>query len=187
MDEKNNINSEEHSEETQNQTNETETTAEQIIEQLKKELEEKQDFALRIAAEAQNTKKRAEKDILDAKNYALSRFGKDIIAVCDNLERSLEAAKQQAENSNDKELCTNLITGIEMTLNMLRKAMEDQNIKKIDTQIGQKFDPHFHQAMFEQPVQEGQEAGVISSIAQEGYTISDRILRPAMVGITKKA
>ena len=167
--------------------NDTELSEEQIIEQLKKELEEKQDLILRTAAEAQNTRKRAEKDIIDAKNYALSSFAKDIVAVCDNLERSLSAAKQQIETTTDKDMCTTLITGVEMTLNMLLKAMEDRNINKIEAAIGQKFDPHLHQAMFEQPAPEGQEAGTIASIVQPGYTINDRILRPAMVGITKKS
>lgn len=186
MEEQQNLNSEENLETTQEQICDNEPSNEQIIAQLKQELEEKQDLILRTAAESQNTKKRAEKDIIDAKNYALSSFAKDIIAVCDNLERSLQAAKQQAENSNNKDLCDNLITGIEMTLNMLIKAMESRSINKITADIGQKFDPHIHQAMFEQPAEEGQETGVIASIIQPGYVINDRILRPVMVGITKK-
>src|SRR5699024_6026901 len=85
-----------------------ELSPEEIINQLKKELAEKHDLMLRTAADAQNTRKRAEKDILDAKNYALSSFAKDIIAVCDNLERSLEAAKQQLEANPKNEICNSL-------------------------------------------------------------------------------
>lgn len=172
---------------------ESEATAEDAltkeIETLRAQLEAEKDQMLRIAAEAQNARKRAEKEVIDAKNYALSSFAKDILAVCDNLERSLSAAKQQIETVSEeqKAIFDTLTTGVEMTYNMLIKALEARDICKLNTEIGAKFDPHLHQAMFEQPAEEGQEAGLIANIIQDGYMIKDRVLRAAMVGITKKA
>ena len=138
--------------------------------------------ALRYAAEAENTRRRAEKEANDARAYAIQRFGRDLLGVADNLERALQAAPRDAEDSAVK----NLVLGIEMTERELQQVFERNGLKKIDPETGTRFDPHLHQAMMEEAAP-GAAPGSIVRVLQAGYELYGRIIRPALVVVAAKA
>lgn len=158
------------------------TQSEQIA-SLRAELEQAHDRALRMAAEAENVRKRALREVSDAKTYAIASFAKEILPVCDSLERALLTTKTTQADQATQEL-DNLLTGMQMTQEILLKALQHMKVNKIEA-LNAAFDPNFHQAMFEVPVEQPEQAGKIANIVQEGYTIGERVLRPALVGITK--
>ena len=137
--------------------------------------------ALRYAAEAENTRRRAEKEANDARAYAIQRFGRDLLGVADNLERALQAAPRDAEDSAVK----NLVLGIEMTERELQQVFERNGLKKVDPAEGAKFDPHLHQAMMEEAVP-GAAPGAVVRVLQAGYELYGRIVRPALVVVAAK-
>lgn len=153
------------------------------IASLRAELEQAHDRALRMAAEAENVRKRALREVSDAKTYAIASFAKEILPVCDSLERALLTTKTTQADQATQEL-DNLLTGMQMTQEILLKALQHMKVNKIEA-LNAAFDPNFHQAMFEVPVEQPEQAGKIANIVQEGYTIGERVLRPALVGITK--
>lgn len=153
------------------------------IASLRAELEQAHDRALRMAAEAENVRKRALREVSDAKTYAIASFAKEILPVCDSLERALLTTKTTQAAPAAQEL-DNLLTGMQMTQEILLKALQHMKVNKIEA-LNAAFDPNFHQAMFEVPVEQPEQAGKIANIVQEGYTIGERVLRPALVGITK--
>lgn len=152
------------------------------IEVLKAENADLKDKFLRLAAEMDNLRRRTEREIKDAKTYSVASFARDMLSVSDNLRRGLEAVPAEARAAGEAGLMA-LVEGVEMTERAMLSALERHGVKKIEPS-GQKFDPHFHQAMFEVPNAELPNNTVIQ-VVQDGYVIGDRVLRPAMVGVSK--
>ena len=147
---------------------------------LEAEIAELKDRLLRAAAEVENTRRRAKKDVEDASNYAVTKFARDLLDVGDNLRRALEAAGNDA---NADPAMKTLIDGVEMTEKTLLKAFEQNGIEKLEP-LGEKLDPNQHQAVFEMP-NPAYPDGHVAQVMQAGYVIKGRLLRPAMVGVTK--
>lgn len=139
------------------------------------------DQALRYAAEAENTRRRAEKDVNDARAYAIQKFARDLLGVADNLSRALE----HAPKDGDDPLARNLAVGLEMTEKELFAAFARNGLKRVFPNPGEKFDPHLHQAVMEQTSVDVAPGGVIS-VLQAGYELFGRIVRPAMVVVAAK-
>lgn len=139
------------------------------------------DQLLRAVAEAENVRKRAERDVADARKYAVTGFARDMLAVGENLQMALdnisEDARKQDENLN------NLAAGIEMTAQELLRVFENHGIKRINPK-GERFDHNYHQAVA-QIEDEKHEPGTVVQVLQAGYVIKDRLLRPAMVTVAK--
>lgn len=152
------------------------------MEQLAKARDDMRDRWLRSMAEMENLRRRTEREVADARSYGISNFARDMIGVSDNMRRALEAVPAELRASADSGLKA-LIEGVELTDRELLKALEKHGVTKIDPQ-GQKFDPNFHQAMFEMP-DPSVPAGTVAQVVQEGFKIGDRVLRPALVGVSK--
>lgn len=150
------------------------------VDKLKAEVAELKDRLLRMAAETDNFRKRAEREKAEATLYAATNFARDLLSVPDNLSRALAAVPPEVRESAD-EAMKNLFEGLEVTERDLLNVLQRHGIRRIDPR-GEKFDPHFHQAMFEVP---GGVAGTVAEVVQPGYAIGERCLRPAMVGIAK--
>lgn len=158
-----------------------ETDAE-LIARLSAENEELKDRFIRIAADMENLRRRTARDVRDARAYAVTNFARDMLGVGDNLRRALEAIPQEARDAGDAGFKA-LIEGVEMTERDMLGALERHGVKKLEPK-GEKFDPNFHQAMFEVPNPEVPHNSVFE-VVQAGYVIGDRVLRPAMVGVAK--
>jgi len=165
----------------QNKADEKLEGLQQYIHKLEEQLSITKDQMVRALAEAENTRKRAIKEREDASKYAVSNFARDIVSVADNLRRALDA--MPAEILAEFPQVKNLIDGIDATERELLRSFHKNGISKIEP-LGEKFDPHFHEVMFEAPVP-GKETGIIIQIVEPGYMINGRILRPARVGIAK--
>lgn len=152
------------------------------IETLKAENAELRDRFLRLAAEMDNLRRRTERELKDVKAYAVTAFARDMLSVSDNLRRALEALPDEARAAADSGLSA-LVEGVEMTERGMLSTLERHGVRKIDAE-GQKFDPNFHQAMFEIPNADVPNNTVVQ-VVQAGYAIGDRVLRPAMVGVAK--
>ncbi|MFJ6325658.1 MULTISPECIES: nucleotide exchange factor GrpE [unclassified Rhizobium] len=152
------------------------------VELLKAENGELRDRYLRLAAEMDNLRRRTEREVKDAKSYSVASFARDMLAVADNLRRTLDAIPAEARAGGDAGLTT-LIEGVEMTERSMLSALERHGVRQLEP-IGQKFDPNFHQAMFEVPNPEVPNNTVVQ-VVQAGFVIGDRVLRPAMVGVAK--
>ena len=152
------------------------------IARLESEKSDLTDRLLRTAADMDNLRRRTERDIADARKYALSKFAGDLLAVGDNLHRALEAVPPEARAAGESGI-TALIDGVEMTKRELDRVLERHGIKAIAAQ-GERFDPNRHQAVFEVP-DASVPAGTVVQVMQGGYTIGDRVLRAAMVGVSK--
>ena len=137
---------------------------------------------LRFAAEAENTRRRAERETNDARAYAIQKFARDLLGVADNLSRAIAHVPADHGDSAVK----NFIVGVEMTEKELQGAFERNGLKKIDPAKGEKFDPHKHQAMMEQPASDVEPGGVIQ-VLQPGYELLGRLVRPAMVVVAARA
>jgi molecular chaperone GrpE len=138
------------------------------------------DQLLRALADTENVRRRAEREKEDASKYAVATLARDILSVADNLRRALESLPtDQAPNDATR----NLLAGVEATERELLAIFERRGIKRLEP-VGQRFDPNFHQAMFEVP-NSGQEPGTVVQVLQPGYVIFDRLLRPALVGVAK--
>jgi molecular chaperone GrpE len=151
-------------------------------EQLRAENAELRDRYLRLAADMDNLRRRTEREVKDAKSYAVAGFARDMLAVSDNLRRALDAIPAEVRENADAGLST-LIEGVEMTERAMLSALERHGVRKLDP-IGQKFDPNFHQAMFEVPNADVPNNTVVQ-VVQDGLSIGERVLRPAMVGVAK--
>ena len=149
---------------------------------LQAENSELKDQLLRLAAEMENLRKRTARDVHDAKTYSVANFARDMLAVSDNLRRALEAIPADAMEKDDAGLKA-LAEGVEMTERTMLSTLERHGVKKIEPE-GQKFDPHFHQAMFEIPNTEVPNNTVLQ-VVQAGFVIGDRVLRPALVGVSR--
>ena len=151
------------------------------IEQLREEAAAMKDQLLRALAEVENTRRRAERDRQDIAKYAITDFARDLLSPADNLRRALDAVPSEALGQDP--VLANLSEGVEATERELLSAFEKFGIKRIES-LDQKFDPNFHQAMFEVP-DSGKPAGTIVQVVQDGFMIHDRLLRPALVGVAK--
>ena len=152
------------------------------VELLRAENGELRDKYLRLAAEMDNLRRRTERDVKDAKSYSVAGFARDMLAVSDNLRRALEAIPVDAREGGDAGLNA-LAEGVEMTERSMLAALERHGVRKLEP-MGEKFDPNFHQAMFEVPNAEIASNTVVQ-VVQAGYVIGERVLRPAMVGVSK--
>lgn len=140
------------------------------------------DQMLRLAADMENLRKRTAREIHDARTYATTNFARDMLAVSDNLRRALDAIPADALAEGDAGLKA-LAEGVEMTERAMLLALERHGVKQLSPE-GQKFDPNFHQAIFEVPNPDVPNNTVVQ-VVQTGYVIGDRVLRPAMVGVSR--
>lgn len=152
------------------------------VELLQKEVTEARDRMLRTLAEMENLRKRTAKEVADSKLYGVTGFARDVLDIADNLQRALDAIPAETRAAADLGM-TSLIEGVELTERALLNALEKHGVKKFDP-LGQKFDPNFQQAMYEVP-DASVPAGTVVQVMQAGYTIGDRVLRPALVGVAK--
>lgn len=149
---------------------------------LLKENEDLKDRAMRAAAEMENLRRRTARDVHDARAYAIANFARDMLSVSDNLRRAIEAVPSDAKAGGDAGLAS-LLEGVEMTERAMLSMLERHGVKKLAPE-GEKFDPNFHQAMFEVPNPDVA-ANTVVQVVQPGYSIGERVLRPAMVGVSK--
>lgn len=154
-----------------------------VLQALQKENAELKDKALRAVAEAENTRRRAERERQDAVRYAAAGFARDMVQVSDNLRRAIAALKPE-EREASPDTVKALIDGVEATERQLLATFERHGIKEITPAPGERFDAHLHEAMFEVP-NSGQPAGTVVHVVEAGYMIGDRLLRAARVGVAK--
>ncbi|MEM1383920.1 MAG: nucleotide exchange factor GrpE [Pseudomonadota bacterium] len=155
--------------------------AEMRIAELEGELATVKDRLLRALAEAENVRRRAERDRKDAETYGGTRLARDLLAVHDNMARAMSAADDSLRTDHAA-----FIEGMELTQRELLNAFGKHKIAPLTPELGEKFDPNRHQAMFEAPVP-GATPGTVIEVMQAGFVIADRLLRPALVGVAKAA
>jgi molecular chaperone GrpE len=148
------------------------------IDALRAERDEFRDKFMRALADAENTRKRADRDRREAENYGSARFARDMLPIYDNLRRALQSADEAEQDINKA-----LLEGVELTMRELISVFKKHGIDPIVPEVGDRFDPQLHQAMFEAPVP-GTKAGDIIQVAAEGFMLHDRLLRPAQVGVS---
>ena len=156
-------------------------SVEESVENKNKEIKELKDQLLRSLAEGENLRKRTLKEIADAKKYSHISFVRDLLSSVDNLQRALEAVPD--DKSQLSEPIKNLFIGLEIVEKEILNTFEKYSLKQINP-LGEKFDYNLHQAMFEVPTNE-KEPGYVVEVSQKGYLLHDRLVRPAMVGISK--
>ncbi len=149
---------------------------------LSREVAELKDRLLRTLAEMENLRRRTDREVGDARTYGVSNFARDILGVADNMRRAIETLGPEGRQNVDPGVKA-LIEGVELTERELLKVLEKNGVKKLEPK-GEKFDPNLHQAMYEVP-DPSLPAGQIVQVVQDGYTIGDRILRPALVAVAK--
>ncbi len=152
--------------------------------ELVREAAEYKDKLLRTLAEMENLRKRTEREVADARLYGNASFARDVLAVADNMERAFEAVGPELRAQGDAKVKA-LVEGVELTERELLKVLEKHGVKKFSP-TGEKFDPNFHQAMYEVENPE-LPAGHVAQVIQAGYTLGDRVLRPALVAVVKAA
>ncbi len=151
-------------------------------EALAKEAADWRDKMLRTLAEMENLRKRTAKEVSDARSYGITGFARDVLDIADNLQRALDAVPAETRELADPMLKT-LIEGVVLTERSLLSALEKNGVKKFDP-TGEKFNPNFQQAMYEVP-DPSVPAGTVVQVVQAGYMIGERVLRPALVGVSK--
>ena len=154
----------------------------EVVVKLIKENDELKDRVLRAAADMENLRRRTARELQDARAYAVANFARDMLSVSDNLRRALEAIPEEAKAAGDAGFRA-LIDGVEITERAMLSTLERHGVKKLAPE-GEKFDPNFHQAMFEVPNPDVP-ANTVVQVVQPGYSIGERVLRPAMVGVAK--
>ncbi len=159
-------------------TDTEEAVAQDEITTLRAERDDMRDRFMRALADAENTRKRADRDRREAENYAGAKLARDMLPVHDNLKRALEVA-----TDDQKEISAALLEGVELTMRELLSVFKKHGIEPIEPQVGDRFDPQSHQAMFEAPVPDTR-AGDIIQVMTEGFMLHDRLLRPAQVGVS---
>ena len=152
-----------------------------VLEALRAEVESLKDQRLRALAEAENIRRRAEKEKADASQYAVTKFARDMVGIADNFARALAAVPAPIRDAADPQLKA-VLDGVEATDRQLMQTLERYGVKAVD--VSGKFDPNLHQAIAEVPGQ-GKAAGSIVDVVQSGFMIGDRLLRPAMVTVAK--
>ena len=163
-------------------SNSEEDNDNEIISDLEQKVSDLKDQLMRTLADGENLRKRTLKDVEHSKKYSHISFVKDLVSSVDNLQRALEAVPE--DKSSLPEPIKNLIIGLEIVEKEITSTLEKHNVKQIDP-LGEKFDYNFHQAMFEVPTNDD-EPGTVVQVSQKGYILHDRLVRPAMVGISKK-
>ncbi|APE45102.1 nucleotide exchange factor GrpE [Sulfitobacter alexandrii] len=148
------------------------------LDQLRAERDQLKDRFMRALADAENARKRSDKDRREAENYGGSKLARDMLPVYDNMKRALEAATDE-----QREVSGPLLEGVELTMRELLNVFKKHGIEIIAPEVGDRFDPKLHQAMFEAPVPDTK-AGDIIQVAAEGFMLHDRLLRPAQVGVS---
>ena len=178
-----NIENEEEINDSQENTDTEETTEDENTQEdnLEKEIETLKEEKIRLLAEMENLRKRFEREKVETIKFGSINLARDILSPGDNLERALDALP---EDENHSESIKNLIDGLKMVLKEYKSALEKHGVKKIET-LNQKFDHNFHQAMMEVENNDVKEGTVVQEV-QSGYTMHDRLLRAAMVGVSKK-
>ena len=154
-----------------------------VLQSLQAEVESLKDQRLRALAEAENIRRRAEKEKADASQYAVTKFARDMLGIADNLARALAAVPADVRAAADPQVKA-VLDGVEATDRQLMQTLERYGVKAVDTSDG-KFDPNLHQAIAEVPGN-GKPAGAIVDVVQQGFMIGERLLRPAMVTVAKK-
>lgn len=157
--------------------------AEQVTAALEAAAEFK-DKLLRTLADMENLRKRTDREIADARVYGVAGFARDVLAVADNMHRALATIDDELHAQSDPKLKA-MIDGVELTERELHKVLEKNGVKKFSPE-GEKFDPNVHQAMYEVPTSE-LPPGHVAQVIQAGYMLGDRVLRPALVGVSKTA
>ena len=150
------------------------------LDELRAERDQLKDRFMRALADAENARKRSEKDRREAENYGGSKLARDMLPVYDNMKRALEAATDE-----QKAISAALLEGVELTMRELLNVFKKHGIEVIAPEVGDRFDPQQHQAMFEAPVP-GTKAGDSIQVAAEGFMLHDRLLRPAQVGVSSQ-
>lgn len=148
------------------------------LEALRAERDELRDRFMRALADAENARKRADRDRREAEQYGGSKLARDLLPVYDNLKRALDAASDDTRSQ-----AAALIEGVELTLRELTNVLTKHGVAPIDPAVGETFDPQVHQAMFEAPLP-GTKAGQIIQVMTVGFMLHDRLLRPAQVGVS---
>ncbi|MBS1302458.1 nucleotide exchange factor GrpE [Loktanella sp. SALINAS62] len=148
------------------------------IADIEAERDEFRDKWMRALADAENTRKRADRDRREAENYGGSKLARDLLPVYDNLRRALKSTADA-----EKAVNASLLEGVELTMRELISVFKKHGIDPITPEVGDKFDPNLHQAMFEAPLP-GTKAGEIIDVSTEGFLLHDRLLRPAQVGVS---
>ena len=151
---------------------------------IEAERDDLKDKLLRTLADLENLRRRTEREISDAKAYAVTSFARDLLGSADNLRRAIESLPEAARATEEPALKA-LIEGVDLTERERLKTRERHGVRKIEP-FGEKFDPNMHQAMFEAPDPEIGK-GLVSKVVQSGYKIGERVLRPALVGISAGA
>ncbi|WP_372426519.1 nucleotide exchange factor GrpE [Salinarimonas chemoclinalis] len=151
------------------------------VAELEAERDALKDKLLRALADVENIRRRAEREVADARTYAKTNFARDMLSTADNVRRALESLGDAREGLEGP--AKTLVEGIELTERDLLHTLERHGVKKLDP-VGDKFDPNLHQAMFEIP-DETKPSGTVVQVVQTGYVIGERCLRPAMVGVSK--
>ena len=141
------------------------------------------DQLLRALADTENMRRRSEREADTARKYGHTQFARDLVGAIDNLARALASAPE--DKSSLEESVQSLLTGIELSWTEIQSAIEKHGVRQINP-VGEKFDYNFHQAMFEVPTND-QPPGMVLEVVQHGYALYDRLLRPAMVGVSKAA
>jgi molecular chaperone GrpE len=157
--------------------------AQSEINVLKAEIESLRDQRLRALAEAENIRRRAEREKTEASQYAVTKFARDMLGIADNFARALAACPAAIREAADPQIKA-VLEGVEATDRQLLAALERYGVKPVDVSSG-KFDPNLHQAIAEVPGN-GKPAGSIVDVVQQGYMIGDRLLRPAMVTVARR-
>lgn len=153
----------------------------ETVARLEAENADLKDRLLRALAEVENVRRRADRDVGDARQYAISRFASDVLGVADNIERAL--ASVPAEARKGESAIRTLIEGVELTGRELQNVLAKHGIRKL-TPVGERFDPNAHEALFEVP-DPSLPPGSVSQVVEPGYTIASRPLRPAKVGVSR--
>jgi molecular chaperone GrpE len=153
-----------------------------LLAEARGEAAEFKDKLLRTLAEMENLRKRTEREVLDARLYGIAGFARDVLAVADNMHRALEAIGPELRQAADAKVKA-FIEGIELTERELLKTLEKNGVRKFSPH-GEKFDPNVHQAMYEVPTSD-LPPGQVAQVIQAGYMIGDRVLRPALVAVSK--
>ena len=148
------------------------------LEALRAERDELRDKFMRVLADAENSRKRAERDRKEAEMYGGTRLARDLLPVFDNLNRAIQAIPEESRAASAA-----LIEGVELTLRELTNVMTKHGVTPISPAVGDQFDPQLHEAMFEAPLP-GTKAGQIIQVMTQGFLLHDRLLRPAQVGVS---
>ena len=162
--------------------NEEDISNDEINTNLQKQVTDLKDQLMRSLADGENLRKRTLKEVEHAKKYSHITFVRDLVSSVDNFQRALESVPD--DNSQLSEPIKNLIIGLDIVEKEIITTFEKHNLKQIQP-LGEKFDYNFHQAMFEVPTNDT-EPGIVVEVSQKGYLLHDRLVRPAMVGISKK-